>query len=181
MDLLTLLFTAGPTVIRAVGSVFGGKTAETANSVAGMVDAVQTLPAAVAKERLAAQVAALPAEAQVALQQIQVQLAKIEQEREAARLAAETAQQAQVQETARVEAQSSDEYVRRTRPKLARDSWLAAMAYAFIAGVVFPLLAQAYGITLPTIQEWIIMALAAPCLSYIGARSVDSFSRSGKT
>lgn len=187
MDPITLLLTAGPTLIRVAGSLFGGKTSETANTVAGLVDAVSGLPAAARKEKLEQQIAQLPPEAQVQLQALQVQLVKIEQEREAARLTAETAQQAQVQETSRVEAQSSDEYVRRTRPMIARQSAQLTFYYAFTTEILFQALvaiaklAAGIDISLPRCDPYIAGALFSPCLTYIGARSFDAFSRKGKT
>jgi len=180
MDLITLI-TAGPTLLRMVGNLFGGKTKEAADSVAGVVDTVRGLSGEVAKQKLEQHVAEMPPEQQAELLTLQAKLAEIQKEREAAQLQAETAQQAQVQETARIEAQSSDEYVRRTRPKLARQSAYVTFGYAVVVGVVFQIVNAIYGTKLPAIDTWIIGALFAPCLTYMGVRTVDAFSRTGKT
>lgn len=180
MDPITLI-TAGPTLLRMVGSLFGGKTKEAADSVAGVVDTVRGLSGEVAKQKLGQHIAEMPPEQQAELLTLQAKLAEIQKEREAAQLQAETAQQAQVQETARTEAQSNDEYVRRTRPKLARQSAYVAFGYAAFVGVVFPIIDAIFGTKLGAIDTLVIGTLFAPCLTYMGVRTVDAFSRTGKT
>ena len=188
--LVAALLTYGPTLVRSIGSLFGGKTAESANTVADLVDSVKGLPEKVAEEKLAAEMAKLTPETLLAFEQVKVRLAEIEKDREQNRLAADTAQHASTQETARTEAQSQDEYVRRTRPGLARKSAYITFAYTIITGVVFPVVnalnnnplpADAVRTILPGPDAWIISAMFAPCLSYIGARSIDAFSKKGKT
>lgn len=180
MDPITLL-TVGPTVIRMIGNLFGGKTAEVANSVATVVDDVKGLPSDIARAELADHLGKMSPEQITALKAIEVQIAQIEKEREANRLAAETAQQTQVQETARVEAQSVDEYVRRTRPMLARKSAYVSFGYALCTGVAFQFINAIYDTELPGVDTWIVGALFAPCLTYMGVRTVDAFSKAGKT
>lgn len=85
----------------------------------------------------------------------------------------------QVNETARVEAQSTDEYVRRTRPKLARQSFYIGVAYLIFCALCSVIKAVT-GHPLPGIQEWILMACWSPLLSYIGFRGIESFSAKGK-
>jgi hypothetical protein len=87
---------------------------------------------------------------------------------------------AEIQETnatARVEAQSVDEYVRRTRPMLARRAFAAGVAYTLITGGVFPVCNALYGTALPGPSEWLLAALFAPLLTYIGARTADKFAQ----
>ncbi len=173
MDPITLI-TAGPALLRMVGGLFGGKTKEVAENVAGVVDSVRGLPQAIAKQKVEQHLATLPPESLLALKQVEVRLAEIERDREANRLAAETAQHQQTQETARTEAQSNDEYVRRTRPKIARDSALVTFAYTFLTAAVFPVANQVYGQSLPTAPDAAIIAvLFSPCLTYMGARTID--------
>lgn len=180
--LVAALLTYGPTLVRSIGSLFGGKTAESANTVADLVDGVKGLPAKAAEEKLAVEMAKLPPETLIAFEQVKVRLSEIEKDREANRLAAATAQHNATQETARVEAQSSDEYVRRTRPGLARKSAYVTFGYTIVTGVVFPIVnAMNDNSLLPGPDAWIISAMFAPCLSYIGARSIDAFSKKGKT
>lgn len=175
------LLAYGPTLIRALGSVFGGKTTDAANTVADLVDGVKGLPAAVAEEKLAAQMAKLPPETLLAFEQVKVRLSEIEKEREANRLAADTAQHLSTQETARTESQSQDEYVRRTRPGLARKSAYVTFVYALLTGVVFQFINGVWDTKLPGPDAWIITALFSPCLSYMGTRTIDAFSSKGKT
>lgn len=81
------LIAYGPTLIRTIGDLFGGKTSESANTVANLVDQVKGLPAAVAEEKLVSEMAKLPPETLVAFEQVKVRLAEIEKDREANRLA----------------------------------------------------------------------------------------------
>ncbi len=92
--LVAALLTYGPTLIRTVGGLFGGDTAESANTVADLVDDVKGLPAAEAEAKLAEKMAKLPPETLLAFEEAKVRLQEIEKEREANRLAAETAQHA---------------------------------------------------------------------------------------
>jgi hypothetical protein len=87
---------------------------------------------------------------------------------------------AEIQETnatARVEAQSTDEYVRRTRPMLARRAFAAGVLYVAVTGAAFPVCNALYGTALPSPSEWLLAALFAPLLTYIGARTADKFSQ----
>lgn len=84
---VSALIAWGPTLIRTVGSLFGGKTSEAANTVANLVDQVKGQPASMAEAKLAAEMAKLPPETLIAFEQVKVRLAEIEKEREANRLA----------------------------------------------------------------------------------------------
>ena len=106
---------------------------------------------------------------------------RISAELEKARIAGDVAFQAEAQVTARIDAQSTDEYVRRTRPKIARQSFYLGAAYAGITGVVFPAINAITSTQLPTIDPYILGALYSPCLTLMGVRSVEAFSRKGKT
>lgn len=109
-----------------------------------------------------------------------VKLAEIQANLKIAQLNADTAQHSENQQTARAEQQSGDEYVRRTRPSLARKSAFVTFGYAIATGVLFPVLNAAQDLTLPGPDGFIISALFAPCLTYMGVRTIDAFSRSGK-
>lgn len=110
-----------------------------------------------------------------------IKLAAIEADLAIARLNADTAQHSETEQTARAEQQSEDEYVRRTRPSLARKSAFVTFAYAIATGVLFPLVTVSQGIELPGPDGFIISALFTPCLAYMGVRSIDAFSKRGKT
>lgn len=114
------------------------------------------------------------------LRQLQTEDNRIAAEVRLAELAADSSFQAEAQQTARVEAQSSDEYVRRTRPHLARKSAYVTLTYTSITGVIFPIINTIYGTQLPGPDPYLIAAMFAPCLTYMGARSAEAFSRQGK-
>ena len=178
--LIAGLLSYGPSLIRTVGTWFGGKTEHAANAAADLVDQVKGLPVSVAEAKLSAELAKLPPEVVIEIERVRVRLAEIEKEREANRLSAETAQHASTQETARTEAQSEDPYVRRTRPGLARKSAYVTFVYALTTSVLFQAANAIWFLELPGPDGWIIGALFAPCLAYMGVRSVDAFSRKGK-
>jgi hypothetical protein len=89
--LLVGLISYGPSLIRMAGSLFGGKTSEAANTVADIVDTVKGLPPGEANEKIAAELKKLPPEVMLELEKVRVRLAEIDQEREATRIAADTA------------------------------------------------------------------------------------------
>lgn len=89
--LLVGLISYGPSLIRMVGDLFGGKTSEAANTVADLVDTVKGLPSTEANEKIAAELKKLPPETMLELEKVRVRLAEIDKEREATRIAADTA------------------------------------------------------------------------------------------
>lgn len=146
-----------------LGAALGGPAGGAIGALISTAIGTENSPQAVA--------AALIADPSLALK-----LKEIEANLEIAKLNAEVAQQSEVQQTARVEAQSEDEFVRRTRPGLARKSAYAAFGYALVTGLVFPLVDA----TLPETDPYILYALFSPCLSYMGFRTADGFSKRGK-
>ena len=97
--------------------------------------------------------------------------------REMLRMRLEDAQkeQEEQQKTIRNGDSSDDEYVRRTRPKMARESWYATMAYALVAGI-----ARAFGVE-NVWQIEIAMVLISPAAAYMGFRTIDKFKKSPRT
>lgn len=91
---------------------------------------------------------------------------------EEARLKDEQEAHRQQQETIRGGDNASDEYVRHTRPMMARQSWYATAAYviAFEA-------AKAIGWMKTGATVELAMILASPAWAYIGFRSMDYFSK----
>lgn len=180
MDPATLL-TIGPLLIRGIGKLFGGKTEQVAENVATMADQVKGLPADIAQQKLTQRMAELPVEDLRELEKIKNEAARIDAEREAARLQAQTAQHAETEQTRRAEIGSTDVYIRRTRPMMARMSAYITFTYLIAAGVLGPIINTLSESTLPGPDPWLVTAMFSPCLSYIGARGVESFSRWGKT
>jgi len=105
---------------------------------------------------------------------------RITAELEKARLEAETAQMQSVQQTAQIEAQSTDEYVRRTRPKIARLSFYFGTGYALVNGIGFPLVNEFFQLNLPAMSEMLLGVLYSPALGFTGMRSMEAFSKGGK-
>ena len=92
-------------------------------------------------------------------------------QRETLRMELEDQQKAheQQQETIRNGDNSQDEYVRHTRPKMARQSWYATIAYCLIITIL-----MALGKTLPAdIVLYVGGLISLPALAYIGARTLD--------
>lgn len=166
--LVSLLLSAGPSILRAVGARLGGKAAKAAESVASVVEAVQGRQDA--PQKLSEALEKLPPQERAELVKLEVELARIEAEREKARLDAGTARWAQTQETARVEVRSEDRYVRRARPRIALWSAAAGILYALTGPV-----SQMFGKPVQ-VDGAILGVLLSPVWTYMGARTVDAFS-----
>ena len=79
------------------------------------------------------------------------------------------------QETIRAGDEANDTYVRRTRPRMARQSWTVTAIYI----VVFELL-HAFRITSTGASWELASVLAAPALAYLGFRTADKFAEARK-
>lgn len=187
MNPFTIAF-LGAKAIRAIGALKGGKAEAVANGLADVVDSVSGQPTSAQAQAISNHIRSLPPDAVVELKKLEVEMEKISAEREKNQLIAETSIAQAAQETARVEAQSTDEYVRRTRPRMARQSAAVTFSYGLVTGIVFPVvnaaakfLDPAIELDLPPPNAAIAGTLFAPCLAYLGARSVDAFSKRGKT
>ena len=97
------------------------------------------------------------------------------QEHELKKLVIESERDAEkeFQETIRAELAQSDEYTKRTRPKLARLSFYGAAAY-ISASVLSLLIVQINDVQI----DWsILMVIMSPVLTYMGVRSFDKWKR----
>lgn len=89
------------------------------------------------------------------------------------RLKDEQAAHAEQQQTIRSGDQAEDEYVRHTRPMMARQSWYATMVY--VIGFEGLKAAEVF----KTGASWdLAMILIAPASAYLGFRSLDKFRKS---
>jgi len=74
---------------------------------------------------------------------------------------------------------ATDEYVRRTRPQMATQSWYATIAYCFVT-----LLAQGIGVAsnteLDLFDVYVAGILSAPAWAYLGFRTGDKFADAWK-
>jgi hypothetical protein len=114
--------------------------------------------------------------------QAQLDLAKMAQDGELIRMADETrrrelglvdGQQAhkEQQETIRSGDNASDEYVRHTRPMMARQSWYAGAAFIF-GFEIAKVMGHGNGASFE-----IAMTVLAPALAYMGFRTFDKFAK----
>lgn len=87
------------------------------------------------------------------------------------KLADKQHQHQQQQETIRSGDNAEDEYVRRTRPKIARYSFIAGAAYVLIFELL-AVFAKADGADMA-----LAGAVFSPALAYMGFRTLDAFSR----
>ena len=130
--LASLALNAGPSLIRGLASLVGGS--ETADKVANIVQTVSDLglgksdSQAMIESRL--QQAFTP-EQFVELQRLKADLEREETRRQDLQLQDKQSEQAETQATIRQGDQNQDEYVRRTRPLMARQSWQATAIYVF--------------------------------------------------
>ncbi|EKN6166714.1 hypothetical protein HV077_07945 [Citrobacter freundii] len=192
MDPITLstiasvLLKAGPSVMRTVGSWFGGDTAKTADSVAGIVESVNGAINPQDQQRVLEQkLAQLPPEQFVQLESLKVQLEQYQLERDKSLLADQQAAHHEQQETIRNGDNATDEYVRQTRPRMARLSLYSSIAYVMLmsvgqqAGAVAGAYGHAFSMPAP---DWdIALMLASPALGYLGFRTLDGFARFSKS
>ena len=182
----SVLMKAGPAVLRSVGSLFGGDTAKTADSVAGIVEAVHGAVSPQDQQRVLEQkLAQLPPAEFVQLQSLKVQLEQFQLERDKALLADQQAAHHEQQETIRSGDTAVDEYVRRTRPLMARLSLYSCILYVLLLaiGQQVAAIATAAGHTMSMPEpDWdIALMLATPALGYLGFRTLDGFARFSKS
>lgn len=172
MDPLTIsaILSAGPSLVRAAGKLFGGRTESIADSIADTVDAVRGQPNA--EQQLEERLSLLTGEDLVALQQLTVEVERIRADTLKAELQHEASLNAQLHQTRRAEIASDDSFVRRTRPQMARDSMKAGVAYVllFEAGHAVGL---SLGANIPRADIYLAGLLFTPLLEYIGVRTID--------
>ena len=194
MDPITLstvasvLLKAGPSLVRTVGGWFGGDsdTAKAADSVASIVEAVNSAINPADQQRVLEQkLAQLPPEQLVQLETLKVQLQQFQLERDKAQMADQQAAHHEQQETIRNGDNATDEYVRQTRPLMARLSLYSSIAYVMVmslgqpAGAVAGAVGHAFSMPAP---DWdISLMLATPALGYLGFRTLDGFARYSKS
>jgi len=143
------------------GGAVGGLVASwlgVENKAEAVLEKLQTDPAALLE------IKKMESQERMQLRQLQFEQAKLQ-------LTDKQHQHEQQQETIRSGDNAEDEYVRRTRPKIARHSFVAGAAYVML----FELIAAF------TSADGADMALAgaifSPALAYMGFRTLDAFSK----
>ena len=166
MDIISLL-TAGPSIIRGIGSLFGGDTKDVADKVANVADAITGKSPASQKEEMQRLVDSLPPEAMVDLKRIANEAQRIKNEARARDLEHEERHTSEMTTRIIAETGSDDSFVRRTRPLMAR--WSAAIGSLYALGFEgLEAFDKGSGADLQ-----ILAALLTPAVAYITGRSVD--------
>ena len=81
------------------------------------------------------------------------------------------------QKTIQAELHQSDLYTKRTRPKIARQSWYVTAIYALMSSFL-PMLPASLELQAPVFEWQIFMVLASPALTYMGVRGFDKWNKS---
>ena len=84
------------------------------------------------------------------------------------------------QETVQAELHQSDLYTKRTRPKIARQSWYITAVYA-LSSMILPMAPEAWGLGEPSIEWQIFIVLASPALTYMGVRGLEKWKNGSTT
>lgn len=168
--LAALAVQQGPALIRGVAGLFGGS--DTANKVADMVEQVSGIGLTAAQQQasIEEQLGRITdPTALVELQKLKVELEKEQTRRQELQLADSQAEQTTTQQTIREGDGAKDEYVRHTRPLMARQSWQMSAIYVVLFSV---LKAFGYGDG-PDFD--MVMLLLTPAWAYLGLRTLDGF------
>ncbi|MGL6458840.1 hypothetical protein ACSZNG_07260 [Aeromonas hydrophila] len=168
--LAALAVQQGPALIRGIAGLFGGS--DTANKVADMVEQVSGIGLTAAQQQasIEEQLGRITdPTALVELQKLKVELEKEQTRRQELQLADSQAEQTTTQQTIREGDGAKDEYVRHTRPLMARQSWQMSAIYV----VLFSgLKAFGYGDG-PDFD--MVLLLLTPAWAYLGLRTLDGF------
>ncbi len=167
----------GPAAIRGISSLFSGS--ETADKVAYAVEKADAMFGATKEQKELAvtrELQNLPPEALIELEKIKVALDKEETRRQELEYNDKQAEHHETQTTIRNGDNAKDEYVRRTRPMQARQSYWAGTIYIFgmTAAKVFGLSQDGPDITMALI-------LYALAFGYHGLRTLDGFAPYSKS
>ncbi|ENG7519509.1 hypothetical protein ABVD55_002691 [Vibrio harveyi] len=171
-----LAMEVGPAVIRGISSLFGGS--ETANKVADMVESVDGALGMTKEQKtlsIANEMQKLPPESLVEIERLKVEMQKEVTRRQAQALEDKQKEQEQTQLTIREGDKSSDEYVRHTRPSIARSSFWMMTLYIF-AFEAFKAKGMGAGADM-----YIAMTIGAPAIAYFGLRTWDGFAPYSKS
>lgn len=168
--LAALAVQQGPAMIRGIASLFGGS--ETANKVADIVEQVSGVGMTAEQQQAAIerQLGGIYSpEERAELEKLKVELEKEQNRRRELETADLQAEQASTQQTIREGDSATDEYVRNTRPLMARQSWQAGALYIVLFTV---LRAFGYGDG-PDFE--MAMLMLTPAWAYMGLRTLDGF------
>ncbi|MCT6700905.1 hypothetical protein [Rheinheimera sp. 4Y26] len=176
-SIATMAIRQGPNVIRGIASLFGGN--DTASKVADIVEQVGNIAGLSPEQKIAKtaeKIAAMPPEVLLGLEQLKIELEKEQTRRQELAYSDQQATHKETQLTIRNGDNATDEYVRRTRPLMARQSFYIGSLY-----VIAMELLLAFGKS-STGADWAMaLAIYTPALSYMGLRTLDGFAPFGKS
>lgn len=178
-----LLLGLGPTLLRKLGASKGGTAASVADTVAEVIENVSGKPESEQQAAVEQTLRGLTPEQAHAYLELQVDLERIKQEGVWKKLE-HAVKLAESDNAARIaELHQTDLYTKQTRPRIARQSWYVAGAYALLSNVAIPLYWQIKGG--PTFDglvlfSWeVFIALAAPAMVYMGVRGFEKWRGGG--
>jgi hypothetical protein len=167
----------GPNVIRGIASLFGGN--DTASKVADIVEQVGSIAGLSPDQKVAKtaeKIAAMPPEVLLGLEQLKVELEKEQTRRQELAYSDQQTTHRETQATIRNGDNATDEYVRRTRPLMARQSFYIGSLYVIAIELLVALGKSTSG------ADWALaIAIYTPALSYMGLRTLDGFAPFGKS
>lgn len=168
----------GSGAVKLIGKLFGGKTEKVADKVAIIADVArsQVDPERYMTEKLAD----LPADDLIELKRLEVEVLEIKAGTRKVEIAADVSRHAENQASYRTEVQSSDIYVRHTRPGNARKSFWCGTIYLLGTELIKAILAS-QSIEYGGANLNIATMLYSPLAVYTGGRTLEAFSASGKT
>jgi hypothetical protein len=182
MDPLTigLIARAAPAALRALAGLLPGKGGEVAGKLATVAEATQPLGEGARRQVIEHTIEEMTPDERRELLTLEVELKRIEREARGDELNAETARHAQAQETIRTEIREGSPFARDSRPWIARWSFVAGGAYGCGAELIAKLAALG-GAAVSGADPAILAALFGPCVWYMTARTIDGFTRQGRT
>jgi hypothetical protein len=175
-----LIARAAPAALKAISALLPGKGGEVAGKLAIVAEATQALGADAKRQAFEKTVDAMTADERRELLAVSVELRKVDREARADELNAETARHAQAQETIRTEIREGSPFARDSRPWIARWSFVAGGAYGLGIELIAKL-STLGGVAMTGADAAILAALFGPCVWYMTARTVDGFTRQGRT
>ncbi|EJV0369641.1 hypothetical protein N5280_002488 [Vibrio vulnificus] len=170
LSIAALALQAGPSVIRGISSLFGGN--ETAESLAKAVEAVDGAVSMSKQQKqfaLTRELQKFPPEALVDLERVKVEMEKEITRRQELALQDKQAEHHETQETIRAGDNAADEYVRQTRPKMARQSFLCMVLYVFLFEGL-----KVHGSGAGA-DIYIALTIGSLAFAYHGLRTIDGF------
>ncbi|EID4424915.1 hypothetical protein LBY41_003184 [Vibrio vulnificus] len=176
LSIAALALQAGPSVIRGISSLFGGN--ETAENLAKAVEAVDGAVSMNKEQKqfaLTRELQKFPPEALVDLERVKVEMEKEITRRQELALQDKQAEHHETQETIRAGDKAADEYVRQTRPKMARQSFLYMVLYVFLFEGL-----KVHGSGTGA-DIYIALTIGSLAFAYHGLRTIDGFAPYSKS